>query len=46
MKQRSVPYRVLVEKPEERRPLGKSRRWWENNMKIDLREAGWRRGLD
>jgi hypothetical protein len=31
-------YRVLVGKPEGKRPLGKSRRRWVDNIKIDLRE--------
>ena len=30
-------YRVLVEKPESKRPLGRPRRRWEDNIKIDLR---------
>jgi hypothetical protein len=30
--------RVLVEKPEENRPLGRPRHRWENNIKIDLQE--------
>jgi len=34
---RSV-YRVLVGKPEERRPLGRPRRRWEDNIRMDLRE--------
>jgi hypothetical protein len=29
-------YRTLVGKPEERKTLGRSRRGWENNIKIDL----------
>jgi hypothetical protein len=29
-------YRIFVERPEGRRPLGKPRHRWENNMKIDL----------
>jgi hypothetical protein len=33
-------HRVLVGKPEGRRPLGRSRRRWENNIKIDLEEVG------
>jgi hypothetical protein len=33
-------YRVLVEKPEERRLLGRPRRRWEDNIKMDLKEAG------
>jgi len=33
-------YRVLVGKPEGRRPLGRPRRKWENNIRMDLREVG------
>ena len=33
-------YRILVEKPEGKRPLGKPRRRWEDNMKMDLQEVG------
>jgi len=33
-------YRVLVGKPEEKRPLGRSRRRWEDNIKMDLQEVG------
>jgi hypothetical protein len=33
-------YRVLVGKPEEKRPLGKPRRRWEDNIKMDLQEVG------
>jgi hypothetical protein len=33
-------YRVLVEKPEGKRPLGRPRRRWEVNIKLDLREIG------
>jgi len=35
-------YRVLVGKPEGRRPLGRSRRRWEDNIRMDLREVGYR----
>jgi hypothetical protein len=31
-------YRVLVGRPEGKRPVGKSRRRWEDNIKMDLRE--------
>jgi hypothetical protein len=31
---------VLVEKPEEKRPLGRLWRRWENNIKLDLQEVG------
>jgi hypothetical protein len=34
-------YRILVEKPEGKRPLGRPRRRWVENIKIDLRETGW-----
>jgi hypothetical protein len=33
-------YRVLVGKPEGKRPLGRPRRRWEDNIKIDVREIG------
>jgi hypothetical protein len=39
-------YRVLVGKPEGRRPHGRPSRRWEYNIKMDLREVGWRHGLD
>jgi hypothetical protein len=32
---------LLVGKPEGKRPLGRPRRRWENNIKMDLREIGW-----
>jgi len=35
---------VFVEKPEGRRPLGRPRRKWEDNIKMDLQEVGW--GMD
>jgi hypothetical protein len=34
-------YRILVGKPGGRRPLGRPRRRWVDNIKIDLREIGW-----
>jgi hypothetical protein len=37
-------YRILVGIPEGRRPLGRSRRRWEYNIKVDLQEVGW--GMD
>ena len=33
-------YRVLMGKPEGRRPLGRPRRRWEDNIRMDLREVG------
>jgi hypothetical protein len=34
-------YRILVGKREGKRPLGRPRRTWVNNIKMDLREMGW-----
>jgi hypothetical protein len=34
-------YRLLVGKPEGRRPLGRPRRRWVDNIKMDLVEIGW-----
>jgi hypothetical protein len=34
-------YKVLVEKHEGRRPLGKPRCRWENGIRMDVRETGW-----
>ena len=33
-------YRVLVGKPDGRRPLGRPRRRWKDNIRMDLREVG------
>jgi len=33
-------YRVLVWKPAGRRPLGRPRRRWVNNIRMDLQEVG------
>ena len=38
--ERTGIYRVLVEKLEGRRPLGRPRHRWEDNIKLDLQEAG------
>jgi hypothetical protein len=34
-------YRLLVGKPEGRRPLGRPRRRWMNNIRMDVVEVGW-----
>jgi hypothetical protein len=34
-------YRILVGKPEGKRPLGRPRRRWVDNIKINIREIGW-----
>jgi hypothetical protein len=33
-------YRILVGKPEGKRPLGRPRSCWEDNVKMDFREIG------
>jgi hypothetical protein len=45
MKARRNAYRILVGKPEGKRPLLRPRRRWEDNIKMDLREVGWH-GMD
>jgi hypothetical protein len=40
MWERRGVYRVLVGRPEGKGPLGRSRRRWEDNIKLDLREIG------
>jgi len=40
MGERRGVYRVLVRKPEGKRPLGRHRRRWEDNIKMDLQEVG------
>ena len=40
MGERGGVYRVLVGKPEGKRPLGRLRRRWEDNIKMDLQEVG------
>ena len=39
MEQSRNAYRVLVGKPEGKRPLGRPRHRWENNFKMDLRSS-------
>jgi hypothetical protein len=40
MREESGVYRVLVGKPERKRPLGRPRRRWEDNIRMDLWEVG------
>jgi hypothetical protein len=40
MEEGRVVYRVLVGTPEGKRPLGRPRLMWEDNIKLDLRERG------
>jgi hypothetical protein len=46
MGERRGAYRILVGTPEGRRPLGRPRHTWEDNIKMDLQEVGWGHGLD
>jgi hypothetical protein len=39
-------YRILVGKPEEKSPLGRPRRRWEDNIKMVLQKVGWGGGMD
>jgi hypothetical protein len=41
MGERRGAYRVLVGKPEKKRPLRRRRRRWEDNIKVDFKEIGW-----
>jgi hypothetical protein len=46
MGERIGAYCVLVGKPEGKRPLGRPRHRWEDNIKMALQEVGWRHGMD
>jgi hypothetical protein len=39
MGKRSGAYRILVGRPEGRRPLGKSRHRWKDNIKMEIKEV-------
>jgi hypothetical protein len=41
MREKRNAYRILVGKAEGKRQLGRPRRRWLGNIKIDLREVGW-----
>jgi hypothetical protein len=36
-------YNILISKPKGKRPLGRPRCRWEGNIRLDLREIGWKR---
>jgi hypothetical protein len=38
---RSATYRIFVGNPDGKRPLGRPRRRWVDNIEMDLREIGW-----
>jgi hypothetical protein len=46
IREKKGAYRILVWRPVGRRQLGRPRRRWEDNIKIDLHEVGCRHGLD
>jgi hypothetical protein len=41
MGEKRIAYRLLVGKPERRRPLGRPGRRWLDNIRMDLVEVGW-----
>jgi hypothetical protein len=41
MREKRNAYRLLVRKPEGKRPLGRPRRRWVDNIRMDLVEVGW-----
>jgi hypothetical protein len=45
MKERRNLYKSLFEKPEGKRPPGRPRHRWEDNIRMHLREIGWK-GVD
>jgi hypothetical protein len=44
-RKRREAYSILVGRPE-RRTLGRSRRRWEDNIKMNLQEVGWMTGIE
>jgi hypothetical protein len=41
MREKRIAYKILVGMPERKRPLGRLRRRWKYNIKMDIRETGW-----
>jgi hypothetical protein len=41
MRENRYAYRILVERPEGRRPLKRPRRRWEDNIEIELQGVAW-----
>jgi len=41
MGERRSAYRILVGRPEGKRPLGRPKHRWEDNIKMDLQAVGW-----
>ena len=46
MGERKGTYKILTGRPEGRRPLGRPRGRWEDNITMDLQEVGWGGGMD
>ena len=42
---RSIPIRMRNVLPQGMRPVGRPRRRWEDNIKMDLQEVGWAGGI-
>ena len=42
MEDRRGAYMVLVGRPKRRRPLGRSKRRWEDNIKMDIKDVDWK----
>jgi len=45
MKGMRCAYKILIKKCKGKKPLGRSRHRWENNIRLNLREIGWE-GVD
>jgi hypothetical protein len=45
MGEKKNAFRILAGNPEGKRPLGRPRRRWVDNIKMDLRETGWDGGI-
>jgi hypothetical protein len=45
-RERRCVYRVLVMRTEGKRPLGRNRSKWDDNIKMDLQKVRWGQGLD
>jgi hypothetical protein len=41
VRERRDAYKVLMRRPEGKRPLGRPRRRWESNIEMDLQDVGW-----
>jgi hypothetical protein len=41
MGEKRTAYRILVGNPERKRPMGRPRRRWVDNIKMDVRAIGW-----